>query len=67
MLGLVRAQQRETVLYREAISMGLDQDDTITRRRLAQKFEFLAQDLIQPEPPTDEALQAFFNLSACEK
>ncbi len=60
MLGLVRAQLRETVLYREAISMGLDQDDTIIRRRLAQKLEFLAQDLIQPLPASDESLWAFF-------
>lgn len=61
MLGLVRQQLRETVLYREAISMGLDKDDTIIRRRLAQKLEFLAQDLIQPKPPTDEELKAWFD------
>lgn len=60
MLGLVRQQLRETVLYREAVSMGLDKDDTIIRRRLAQKLEFLAQDLIQPDPPTDEELKAWF-------
>jgi len=51
---------RETVLYREALSMGLDKDDTIIRRRLAQKLEFLAQDLIQPESPTEEKLKAYF-------
>lgn len=60
MLGLVRQQLRETVLYREAISMGLDKDDVIIRRRLAQKLEFLSQDLLQPKPPTDQELQAFF-------
>jgi len=60
MLGLVQQHLRETVLYREAMSMGLDKDDTIVRRRLAQKLEFLSQDLIQPELPTDEALQTFF-------
>jgi peptidyl-prolyl cis-trans isomerase C len=60
MLGMVQQQLRETVLYREAISMGLDKDDVIIRRRLAQKLEFLAQDLIQPELPTDEELQAYF-------
>lgn len=61
MVGLVKSHLRETVLYREAISMGLDKDDTIIRRRLAQKLEFLSQDLIRPEPPTDEALHAFFD------
>lgn len=61
MLGLVRENLKETVLYREAISMGLDKDDVIIRRRLAQKLEFLSQDLIQPKPATDEELLAFFN------
>jgi peptidyl-prolyl cis-trans isomerase C len=60
MVGLVRDHLRETVLYREALSMGLDEDDIIIRRRLAQKLEFLAQDLIQPEPATEEELQTYF-------
>ncbi len=47
--GLVNQSLRETILYREAVAMGLDRDDTIIRRRLAQKLEFLAQDLIRPE------------------
>jgi hypothetical protein len=41
--------------------MGLDQDDTIVRRRLAQKLEFLVQDLIDVSPPTDEELEAYFD------
>jgi hypothetical protein len=60
MLGLVRDHLRQTVLYREAVSMGLDKDDVIIRRRMAQKLEFLAQDLIQPEPPSEEELRSFF-------
>lgn len=60
MVGLVRDHLRETVLYREAVAMGLDKDDVIIRRRMAQKLEFLAQDLIQPETPTEAELQAFF-------
>jgi len=60
MLGMVRDHLRETVLYREAVAMGLDKDDVIIRRRMAQKLEFLAEDLIQPETPTDEQLQAYF-------
>jgi len=61
MLGLTKQHLRETVLYREAMSMGLDKDDIIIRRRLAQKLEFLSQDLIQPEPPTDGELRAFLS------
>jgi len=61
MVGLVRDHLREAVLYREAVAMGLDKDDVIIRRRMAQKLEFLAQDLIQPEEFSEEELQAFFN------
>ena len=40
--------------------MGLDKDDTIVRRRLAQKLEFLSQDLIRPSPPSEAELLAYF-------
>jgi peptidyl-prolyl cis-trans isomerase C len=60
MVGLVRDHLRQTVLYREAVAMGLNKDDVIIRRRMAQKLEFLAQDLITPEEPSEEELQAFF-------
>jgi hypothetical protein len=39
--GLVRDQVDEEILYREALALGLDRDDTIVRRRLRQKMEFL--------------------------
>ncbi len=42
MRDLVQSQVREEVLVREAIASGLDRDDFIVRRRLAQKMEFLA-------------------------
>ena len=58
--GLIKQYLRETILYREAVAMGLDRDDTVIRRRLAQKLEFLAQDLVALTPPTDEELQAWF-------
>jgi peptidyl-prolyl cis-trans isomerase C len=58
--GLLEAHIREEVLYREALALGLDRDDTIVRRRLAQKFEFLTQDLAALRPPTDAELASFF-------
>ncbi len=58
--GLVEEYVRETVFYREALAMGLDRDDTIIRRRLVQKLEFLSRDLVAAVPPTDEALRAWF-------
>jgi hypothetical protein len=48
--GLVEERIREEVYYREALALGLDRDDTIVRRRLRQKLEFLLDDLGQPEP-----------------
>ena len=59
--GLLDEYIRESVLYREALAMGLDRDDTIVRRRLAQKLEFLTQDLLQPSPPSEAELRAFFD------
>lgn len=64
--GLVKEYVRETVLYREALGMGLDQDDTIVRRRLAQKLEFLVQDLVDVKPPTEEELEAYFEEHAAD-
>jgi hypothetical protein len=58
--GLIEKHIRETVLYREALTMGLNQHDTVIRRRLAQKLEYLAKDLVSLTPPTEEELQAYF-------
>ena len=58
--GLVQQYIRETVLYREALTMGLNQHDQVIRRRLAQKLEFLAKDLVALVPPTEEELVAYF-------
>jgi hypothetical protein len=57
--GLIDDYVREEVMFREAMAMGLDRDDTIIRRRLRQKIEFLAEDLVPPADPTDEQLQQF--------
>ena len=59
MQGLVDDYVREEVLYREARAMGLDQDDVIVRRRMRQKFEFLAEDLAPHHSPTDQELKSY--------
>ncbi len=59
--GIVRAYLRELVLSREAVAMGLDKDDTVIRRRLAQKLEFLSQDLVEFTNPSDEELAAYMS------
>ena len=58
--GLIQQYIRETVLYREAMTMGLNKHDQVIRRRLAQKLEFLAKDLVALTPPTEEELQSYF-------
>lgn len=57
--GLIRDYIREEVYYREAMAMGLDRDDTIIRRRLQQKLEFLSENVTDLTQPTDEELRAF--------
>jgi parvulin-like peptidyl-prolyl isomerase len=62
--GLVNDHLREEVLYREALAMGLDRDDSIVRRRMAQKMEFLTQDIAAAVEPDDAALRRFFEVNA---
>ena len=60
--GLIQQYIKETVLYREALTMGLNQHDQVIRRRLAQKLEFLAKDLVALTPPTEEELTTYFDV-----
>jgi hypothetical protein len=57
--GLVDDYIAEEIYYREAIAMGLDQDDTVIRRRLRQKMEFISEDAAAAAEPTDAQLQEF--------
>src|SRR5262245_3348000 len=50
---LVQSYVREEIYVREAIALGLDRDDTIIRRRLQQKLEFVSEDLISRAEPTE--------------
>ncbi|WP_346838960.1 peptidylprolyl isomerase [Microbulbifer sp. SAOS-129_SWC] len=58
--GLVDDYVRGEVLYREAIKLGLDRDDTVIRRRLRLKMELLAEDLADAVDPGKQALQRYF-------
>jgi hypothetical protein len=59
--GLVEDFVREEVYYREALAMGLDRDDTIVRRRMRQKLEFLSEDLVALAEPGEAELEAWLN------
>ena len=54
--GLVRDRVREEVYCREAVALGLDKDDTVIRRRLRQKMEFVSDDIAAQTDPTDADL-----------
>jgi hypothetical protein len=61
LLGLLENKIKEEILYREALAMGLDKDDTIVKRRMAQKMEFLAEDVSTSHEPTAGELKAWFD------
>lgn len=60
MKRLVEMKIREEILYREALALGLDKNDTIVKRRLAQKLDFLAEDVAAMRDPTVNELRAWF-------
>ncbi|MDX1381007.1 MAG: peptidylprolyl isomerase [Xanthomonadales bacterium] len=62
--GLVEAWVNEEILYREGLAMGLEQEDPIVRRRVAQKMQFISEDLAASAPPGDEELQAWLEQHA---
>jgi len=49
----------EELYYREAVNLGLDQDDSVIRRRLQQKMEFISKDLSSIIDASDAELEAF--------
>jgi peptidyl-prolyl cis-trans isomerase C len=58
--ALVEDKIKEEVLYREGLVMGLDKDDTIVKRRMAQKVQFLAEDVATAHEPSTAELKAWF-------
>ena len=63
--GIINQLVEEEILYREALKLGLDKDDIIIKRRLAQKIGFLKQGE-QSVPPTDLQLKQYFESEAAE-
>jgi len=61
---LIEQQIREEVMYREALAMGLDQNDSIVRRRLAQKVEFISADLATLAEPTETELANYLETNS---
>ena len=59
--GLVAEFLNEELLAREARELKLDQNDTIVRRRLAQKLNFLIEDTSRRSEPTEADLQKLYD------
>jgi hypothetical protein len=57
--GLIEDFVRNEIYYREALAMGLDRDDSVIRRRMRQKMEFILEDITAQTEPTDEELLAY--------
>jgi hypothetical protein len=57
---LVENRVREEILYREGLALGLDKDDTIVKRRMVQKMQFLAEDVAAAHEPTADELRSWF-------
>jgi len=62
--GLIKDRVQEEVYCREAIALGLDKDDTVIRRRLRQKIEFVTDDIAALADPTDEELNVYLKAHA---
>ena len=63
--GLVRDHVREIALYRHAVAMGLDKNDTVIRRMLGQKLRTLTQNLVELSlSPSDQELAGYFEANA---
>jgi hypothetical protein len=58
--GLLADYLREELLAREARALELDRDDTVVRRRLAQKMEFLLADTVSRAEPAEDDLRRLF-------
>jgi PPIC-type PPIASE domain len=58
--GLVRDFIKETLFARQAQELGLDKDDIVVRRRLAQKMSFLLQDNAAAAAPGDDDLRRVY-------
>lgn len=59
--SLVDLNIKQEIFYQEALKMNLDHNDEIIKRRLAQKMQFLSNDLAAISEPTDEELKKFYD------
>ena len=64
--GLLADYLKEELLAREARALELDRDDTVVRRRLAQKMGFVLEDTARIAEPTEGELRALYDTRRAE-
>jgi len=57
---LIENKIQDEILYREALAMGLDKDDEIVKRRMAQKMQFLTEDVAAAREPAAAELKNWY-------
>ncbi len=56
---LIESFVRDEILYREGVTLGLDRDDIVVKRRVRQKIETIAEEEASAGAPTDADLAAY--------
>lgn len=59
--NLIHQNIKQEIFYQEALKMNLDHNDEIIKRRLAQKMQFLSNDLASINEPTDQELEKYYD------
>ena len=62
--AMIDAAVREQVLYREALMLKLEQDDTMVRKRMAQRMELKLRNADTPAKPTEAELADYLQRNA---
>jgi peptidyl-prolyl cis-trans isomerase C len=63
---MVENKVQQEILYREALAIGIDKDDEIVKRRMAQKMEFLAEDVAAAREPTTADLRSWYETNSAK-
>jgi len=59
--NLIQQNIKQEIFYQEALKLKLDHNDEIIKRRLAQKMQFLSNDLASINEPTKEELEKYYD------
>jgi hypothetical protein len=63
--GLIDTYVHDEIVYREGVSIGLDKDDAVIKRRIRQKYELIAEEE-ERSAPTDADLAAYLKAHPAE-